>query len=645
MEVSFESVEEPKQDGTPIGFGSEPEAGGPGEADVVVDCTVVGQCTEHRQRMRTTNREPWRLGNLALPVHYVMSGVLLNVAQGLLYGVLLGTMAVPGRVYATARIFVLAPWCLKCLFGWVSDCFPINGYHRKFYSAYGWFVSGVAHLLLCLIFTEPAAPKYCLDTGHGDLGNYVPEAGVCNPDADADAHTLTVLMSLSVLGTTLAESAADGLTMECAQSWNRSEARGKILMQSMALRLLGASLGSCFLAVCFNARRHLGWFDWELSFAAINWGLAGLGLAMMLLWTCCAQEDVPEIAPRKCADCCQGCCGTGVAGKCFKACLPGYRGGRTPQSIMVPTNTFHNASTHCQDAWKMHTRVASTLCTSLFAKFLLFQLLSSILSWSVSPSIDMMKRYWAGVQQMQEQLGDVVESLVFTLAITVGQGVLLSVEWRSLTVIGAVVGCIGTVAIGTVTALGLFRDQYFYLVIDLFLQIPRAVNFLIGTWIVAEISPERLEATIFGVVASVHSLAPVLARALANPLYAQLPPMASHLPPGSLSEASYYAADTKPFQMSVAVSVWSGAALAALPAMMVLLLPANSIQARTAMVLKMNQYTRCCGSYWLPSTCNQIRWYTGAGLCLALFVLAVAGTLLALLPNAKCSTSVGGSGC
>ena len=33
------------------------------------------------------------------------------------------------------------------------------------------------------------------------LGNYVPEAGVCNLHADEGAHTLTVLLALSVLGT------------------------------------------------------------------------------------------------------------------------------------------------------------------------------------------------------------------------------------------------------------------------------------------------------------------------------------------------------------------------------------------------------------------------------------------------------------
>lgn len=276
---------------------------------------------------------------------------------------------------------------------------------------------------------------------------------------------------------------------------------------------------------------------------------------------------------------------------------------------------------------------------------MLFQLLSAVLNWMVSPANDMMKRYWAEVQQMQEQLGDVAVSLIFALSITLGQHLLLRFEWRNITAAGAVLGCTGYSIIGTVTALGVLRDQYFYLSIDLMQHLPRALNFLVGTWIVSEISPERLEATIFGLVASVHSLSPVLARAISNPLYAQLPEMASHLPQGALSDAEYYTEDTKAFQLSVAVSVWCGAAMMAMPAMLVQLLPTDSCTARASQIIKLNQYTRCCGSLWLPQTCNTVRWYMGLGLCVTLFLLATVGTLVALLPGTNCDEAVGGDGC
>ena len=399
-------------------------------------------------------------------------------------------------------------------------------------------------------------------------------------------------------------------------------------MHSMALRLLGGSTGSCVLAFCFNGRKHLGWFEWELDFAVINLILCGCSVMMLLLWLVLGQEDIPEIAPRQCADCCH----------CCRCCVRN-------SSIMASTATFHNATTYCQDAWFLHKRVAKTLCTSLVARFMLFQLLGSVLCWMFTPANEMMKRYWAGVQQMQEQLGDVIDSLIFAVAITLCQSLLLKFSWRNLTAIAAVIGCAGTATVGSITALGVMRNQYFYLVQDLFLQLPRAVNFLVGTWIVSEISPPRLEATIFGLVASVHSLAPVLARAVANPMYAQLPVMSSHLPVGSLSNAEYYTQDAKAFQLCVLISVLSGAALVGLQGLMVGLLPSDSHTARTSQLIKLNRYARCCGTFWLPATCNSIRWYASVGLCITLFVVAVVGTLVALLPSANCDQAVGGSGC
>ena len=243
----------------------------------------------------------------------------------------------------------------------------------------------------------------------------------------------------------------------------------------------------------------------------------------------------------------------------------------------------------------------------------------------------MMKRYWAAVQQMQEQLGDVVVLLFFAVAITLLQPLLLRVSWRNLTAAAAVLGCAGSWVIGSVTALGYYRNQYFFLVQDLFLQTPRAVNYLVGTWVTAELSPPGLEATVYGVVASLHSLAPVLARALANPLYAWLPTTTAHLPAGSLSAEENYTNESRPFTLTVAISVWVGSGLIGLTAMLVGLLPADAASARTGQVMSQSRSVYCCGWWVMPHTCNGVRWYVGVATCVTLFCLGIMGTLTALL--------------
>ena len=143
-------------------------------------------------------------------------------------------------------------------------------------------------------------------------------------------------------------------------------------MQSMALRLLGGGMGSCFLGFCFNGRKHLGFFDWEVSFNIVNVGLMTTGVLMVILWMFLGQEDMAVIVPQKCADCCHrcGCC-----------CHPA-------KSIMVDTSTFHMATSRCQDAVRLHTKVSKTLCTSLFSSFVVFELVAAVLCWMLTPQND-----------------------------------------------------------------------------------------------------------------------------------------------------------------------------------------------------------------------------------------------------------------
>ena len=137
-------------------------------------------------------------------------------------------------------------------------------------------------------------------------------------------------------------------------SHGESSHRGRILMQSMALRLLGGILGSCFLAFCFNGRKHLGWFHWELTFEVINLIMCGMTSLMTVLWLVLSQKTLPTLPLEDVQI---------VVSVCIRL-----------RSIMASTSAFHNATTYCHDAWNLHRRVSKTLCTSLFAKFMIFPL-------------------------------------------------------------------------------------------------------------------------------------------------------------------------------------------------------------------------------------------------------------------------------
>jgi len=78
--------------------------------------------------IRTLEADPISWRNVALPFHYLATGYITTVCIGVLYGVLMGVMAVDTNVYWTSQAAILSPWGTKCIFGILSDQFPLLGY-------------------------------------------------------------------------------------------------------------------------------------------------------------------------------------------------------------------------------------------------------------------------------------------------------------------------------------------------------------------------------------------------------------------------------------------------------------------------------------------------------------------------------------
>jgi hypothetical protein len=562
------------------------------------------------------DRNPWICSNMALPLHYILSGGVQNIALGVMYGVLLGTMAVPGHVYVTSRILVAAPWATKVFFGLISDCVPLMGRYRRHYCSIGWTVVALAHFLLVMVFHEPERPFYCIDTGFGDLGNYVPAAGICNLEAATDAWIFTLLLTISTLGLTIAESAADGLTLECAKSWNDQKDRGRIMTTSLLLRMAGGICGSAFLAFCFNGRGHLGWFEKELSLTCINLAIAIAAMSIAIMWQFLSSTDLVEpysVCPRICAG---------------------------EYTMLYTGRSGHEQMGKCQRLVAKLRKLSRKMCTYRLAMFVAFNFIVPIMTWMTSPSHGMMMRYWANVQQMQSQLTDILIFIIFSLSILCFQRYILSCRWTLLLVAASAIGCVGSCAIETTVALDFGRSQYLYLISELFLQLPRACNYLVCIIILAELAPKGFEASVYGIISSAHSLAPLIARAISNPLYAYLPVLVSQgaLTAGSLSASENYISDTSTFRATVAISVAvSSLAVFASMAFIGLLPTPGTISRRVPLSngivpTALRQSTRIL--FASLSVCGVIS-----------TIVAVVFSVLAIMPGSSCDVAVGGNGC
>ena len=501
-------------------------------------------------RSQGENRDPWTWSNFAVPLHYFASGAVQNSTYSLLYGVLMGVMAVRGYVYVTARALVMAPWILRCVFGMLSDCVPVAGYRRKSYCVLGWLLVLLAMLGMRFMFTEPDTNRYCSDATHGGLGDYRVEMGVCNPDAGRDAWLFVILVALSMLGLTIADSASDGLIMECAQSWECAFKKGRVLSTSMVLRMLGGASGSLFTAGCFNGRRHLGFFDWELSLDSISVIVGCIASGCMVAWVLFSPVENQMLhQPGLCS-----------------GCKPATHERLMAMSSSVWGNIRHHIG-----------RIAQHLCTSPYRRFVWFQILATTMTWAVPPSHDMIKVHWVHVQQMQEQVTDVVTLTVFSLSLSFFRTQLLEASKQNVVMLAAMIGSVGNLCIMLFTICDATRSQYFYLSQDIFLQLPRAVNYFVCTLVCSTLLPTvEIAGFAYGVIGSLHSLAPVFARALFNPVYAYLPVIARHSV-GALSIDKYYLHETYDYRLVLIGASVLFAALCMAVAPLSLLLPSTHV--------------------------------------------------------------------
>ena len=111
------------------------------------------------------------------------------------------------------------PWCLKPLYGFISDSYPICGYRRRPYIIIGGYLSSIMWILL------PFCPR--------------------------DEFVVTLVMTLSSTGLCLADVMADSLLVEIARKESDDD-KGTIQSYSWMLRFSGGLSASIFGAIAYD---------------------------------------------------------------------------------------------------------------------------------------------------------------------------------------------------------------------------------------------------------------------------------------------------------------------------------------------------------------------------------------------------------
>ena len=147
---------------------------------------------------------------------------------------------------------------------------------------------------------------------------------------------------------------------------------------------------------------------------------------------------------------------------------------------------------------------------------IMYQFLSPVVGGIQTTAGGDVKRYWAGVKSLQNQLFSIVGSALFAFGLWLVKTRFLNTSWRLMLVTTSLfLNCIDMVFVFC-TVYDVVRNQYFYLGETVLVEIPAAANFVVSTFVIVEMAENCNEGLVYGLLTTTHNLGGPFARAIAN---------------------------------------------------------------------------------------------------------------------------------
>jgi len=219
-----------------------------------------------------------------------------------------------------------------------------------------------------------------------------------------------------------------------------------------------------------------------------------------------------------------------------------------PAALMVPISAFMVVEVRDPDKPFVSIPEYMTMCWDLLkskATFyvILYAFCSSAIGNISTPAGGNVKIYWAGVENLQNQLFSLVGLILFAIGLWLVKKYFLAHSWRMMLSITLVI-LVGVDSIFTTfTVFDIIRNQYFYLGETVMLEFPMAANFVVGTYVIVEMADDGNEGMVYGLLTTTMNLGSPVARAIGNQVYAHFHPL--------LSDSHNYIRDTEEFRWTV----------------------------------------------------------------------------------------------
>ena len=232
------------------------------------------------------------------------------------------------------------------------------------------------------------------------------------------------------------------------------------------------------------------------------------------------------------------------------------------------------------------------------------------------------KKEWAGVHNLQNQMFSLISSLLFSATLYVVKKKFLNYSWRKMLFATAIVLIVTDMFFVFLTIFDIVRNQYFYLGESILIDIPAAANFVVGTYIIVEMAEEGNEGLTYGLLTTVANLSSPFSRAVGNQIYGRFKP--------DLSDSNNFKEDSHHFRDIVAYSFGLSYAFNLLSLSFLLLIPNQKAMAQE------RKQTWGRKSIYAWTTCSLL------GFSLA---YSISMNFLTMFPKTMCLGIAGGNGC
>ena len=493
----------------------------------------------------------------------------------------------PANVIYAGSAVVPAPFMFVLIPGLLSDCVPIFGSRRKSYAYLGVAIIFLGYLILAA--TPFPDPYFCQN---GNNGPSEPRT-VCNAAAPDHAGTVQGMLVLVQVGAAFLDVSIGGLVLDYARR-EPLQRRGRTFAAVAITCSTGSAFGALFTGLLLNTPVYGGTFSFGVSFRGLcaMFMVLQLGIACILYFM--TYEPPLPIAA---------------------TALTGTKS----HNLQAQSPVLHTAMASL-------SQTTSSLKSSFVVRVLTFHLLAE-LSYHIQPPIEVpMQLYWCRVTPLSSAATGFMGCFVFALIILFLLDTLPNYSWRKTILIMAFASIILLFGSTVLMAFNVVRTPFFALG-SAFLGgstsgVPTLLRELVANFVITEVTSGDNQATLGALFHTVQSLAPPLARAIAEPLYGRFQP--------SMAQPQNYLDDTSDFRNVILFSAIIYACFGCTIVLFIRLLPDGKRETQEGLK---------------AATHHQSLLWSVVGVVAVLMVFSLVMTIAPLFPSLACLPLFGGGGC